>query len=668
MNKFQPFRYLKKYTTVIVAIFLLLTVALFVILQTMQSYTATVVIDYAYSGAENGLAPDNTELKVSDIYSSNVVSQAIRNLGLDEKNYPIDVVRQAIKVTEVEDDSVTAVNEALNEEGETSDLRATKYEVSYKIKSVMNSREAKAIAQALLEEILDVYFTEFSKTYINTVSVVNSTSTVNQGNYDYIEQVEILDSALTKTIESLQDRATASPGFYSPETGYSFSELANQFSLLYETKISQLYSYILRHRVTKDQNTLLNRYTERMQKDHQEQMQYAARVSEVEGIIAAYVEKLRESNNTAQSGLSINGGLVQNGNVLGDVESPNYSSEDDEWVAYDQTTEYELLLQDWINLSDQYNMSIIDEKYSQYVIDCFSGNDAAAIGYQQEVAQIANQSGENAEIAVSHEAIVADALQQELSANIYVEGTVPCTQQDIQYVENLIAEVVQETNALYELVSQSDQEYNEYLGAQYIQVFTSSYVTEGVNVLLYTAIGAILFLGIGCLGVIVIGRAGDMIEYIAFTDHLYRMPNRVACDRFIQKNKDKVLPVGFACIVFQVEDIDRLNQKLGRNGGDELLCRFAEILKSLLGEKKIFAGYNGGGMFMVFVRDVDKAELNTELDNVNALMDEAAKQVDVAFRYAVGSEVSSENGRRKIRELIGTASRQKEERNVGSTN
>lgn len=668
MNKFQPFRYLKKYTSVIVAIFLLLTVALFVVLKAIQSYTATVVIDYAYDGAENGLAPDNTELKVSDIYSSNVVSQAIHNLGWDEKDYPIDEVCQAIQVVKVEDDSVTAVNEALNEEGETSDLQPTKYEVSYKVKSTMNSKEAKAAAQELLEEILDVYFTEFSKNYINTVSVVNSTSTLNQGSYDYIEQVEILDTALSETIDNLEDRATTSPGFYSPQTGYSFSELANQFSLLYETKITQLYSYILRHRVTKDQNTLLNRYAERMQQDRQDQVQYAARVSEVEGIITAYVEKLRASNNTAQSGLSLNGSLVQNGNVLGDVESPNYNSQDDEWVAYDQTTEYELLLQDWIDLSDQYNESIVDERYSQYIISCFSGNDEATIAYQQEVGQITNQSGENAEIAVSHEAVVADAIQQELSAGVYVEGTLPCTQQDVEYVQNLIAEVIQDANALYDLVAQSDQEYNEYLGAQYIQIFTSSYVTENVNVLLYTAIGAILFLGIGCFGVIIIGRAGDMIEYIAFTDHLYRMPNRVACDRFIQKNKDKILPVGFACIVFQVEDIDRLNQKLGRNGGDALLCRFAEILKSLLTEKKDFAGYNGGGMFMLFAHDVERAELNTELDNVRALMDEAARQADVTFRYAVGSEIASENGQRKIRELIGAASRQKEDQDVGSTN
>ena len=40
----------------------------------------------------------------------------------------------------------------------------------------------------------------------------------------------------------------------------------------------------------------------------------------------------------------------------------------DRYVAYDQTTEYEQLLQNWIDISDVYNNSAIDEEYSQYAV------------------------------------------------------------------------------------------------------------------------------------------------------------------------------------------------------------------------------------------------------------------------------------------------------------
>lgn len=127
---------------------------------------------------------------------------------------------------------------------------------------------------------------------------------------------------------------------------------------------------------------------------------------------------------------------------MGKVESPNYKNEDDEYVAYDQTTEYEQLLQNWIDISDVYNNSAIDEEYSQYVIDCFTGNTEAVIRYQTEIAQrIArpekegddetdNASDSDMDITENAEVIDGDNAEK-----IYTEGTVPCSQQDIKYVE-----------------------------------------------------------------------------------------------------------------------------------------------------------------------------------------------------------------------------------------
>lgn len=663
MNKFRPIQYLKKYTFLIIALFVFLTLGMYMVLRSLQTYTATTIIDYVYGDAENGLAPDGTELDTTGIYSSSVISQALDNLGLDQGKYPIDSIRAEIKVQQIADEAVDAVNEAKNKEGETSDLQSTKYAISYKA----DSSNGADMARAVLDEIMDGYFTQFSKQFINTSSVVNSTSSVNQGSYDYIEQIELIDAALKDTVNSLDSRAKASPLFYSSGTGYSFNELVNEFSILQNTEVSSLYSYILKHRVTKDTDALVGKYKERVQSNKLLQEQNQARVGEVEGILEAYVEKLRKSDNTAQSQvIGADGDTTKKNNVLGEVESPNYKNEDDEYVAYDQTTEYEQLLQNWIDISDVYNNSAIDEEYSQYVIDCFTGNTEAVIRYQTEIAQrIArpekegddetdNASDSDMDITENAEVIDGDNAEK-----IYTEGTVPCSQQDIKYVEEKIKDIINRMNALYSVTNATDSEYNEYLGAEYIKVISSNHITEGINILLYTAIGAVLFLGLGCLGAIILGRVGDMIEYVAFTDHQFQISNRVACDRYINKYKEKILPANFSCLILQTLNQNDINHQLGRTGGDEILAYLSSCLRSLF-QENVFLGYNGSGQFMIFVQNGNYEELKSLINNLHILLNENMKEKKIVFKYTVGFAVSSKEEIYQLRDLISSAMKQRE--------
>lgn len=48
MNKFRPIQYLKKYTFLIIALFVFLTLGMYMVLRSLQTYTATTIIDYVY--------------------------------------------------------------------------------------------------------------------------------------------------------------------------------------------------------------------------------------------------------------------------------------------------------------------------------------------------------------------------------------------------------------------------------------------------------------------------------------------------------------------------------------------------------------------------------------------------------------------------------------------
>ena len=102
MKPFQVFRYIKKYQAVIIACSILAGVFFYWFANRyMQSYTASVAIEYSSSGADTGYAPDGSLIDTSEIYSSNIVTQAVENLGISRELVNIDAIRSAILVEEI---------------------------------------------------------------------------------------------------------------------------------------------------------------------------------------------------------------------------------------------------------------------------------------------------------------------------------------------------------------------------------------------------------------------------------------------------------------------------------------------------------------------------------------------------------------------------------------
>ncbi len=696
MKDFRPLSYIKRHVVSLILFFILMTAGLYVALSLLQTYTAQVTIEYVYNGADQGLAPDGTKLDTSEIYSSAVISRVLDNLHLDQKDHPIDTVRSAVLVEQVEDEEVETVKTALNEDGESSDLQSTKYTISYVV-DWKDGKQLQEMAQSVLDEILDVYFTLFSEKYINQSTLVNSISGLERTGYDYIEQVELIETALASTLEQLEARAELAPGFYSTETGYSYSDLEGEVRLLDRSRITPLLAYILNHQVTKDKGALLAKYGQRVKDQEFGQERYDIRIEEVENILDAYVEKLRVSNNTAQSEVitGSRAGLL-GGNVIGDVEYPDYLNAAGQWQPFDQTTEYEMLLQSWIDLSDSYDSSVVEAAYCQYVIDCFSGNDEAIETYQRSPARVTlrgEEAGERltadtaegedtadtAEKAeetagagaetdagggeaaagspVSYggaETVSVEKMERLLTgdSDIYVELPKTCTPEDIAYVEGQIESILVKMDELYAQIETTGSEFNDYIGAEYIRMLSSNHVIEGMNLPLYMAVGAVFFLVLGCFGVILLSRVGDMIEYLAYTDHRLRMPNRAACDRYIDRCKERILPSGFGCIYLQIVNQNEINRKLGREMGDEVLRIFAAGVRGLCSHGEDFAGYNGSGQFIVFLVDGGDGEMDRLNTDLEILLTERLAEKGVTLQYYIGISESRTDGQYRIRGLL----------------
>ena len=84
MKELDIFCYLKKYRRVIIALSVLAGAAFFLIAQFyIQQYTAMTVIEYTGLRASEGLSPDGSEIDTSEIYSVNLISQAMKALGIE---------------------------------------------------------------------------------------------------------------------------------------------------------------------------------------------------------------------------------------------------------------------------------------------------------------------------------------------------------------------------------------------------------------------------------------------------------------------------------------------------------------------------------------------------------------------------------------------------------
>ena len=152
MKQFHIAGYLKKYQFLIVILSLLAGLFFYVYMQRQQTYSATAVISYTNDGAEDGLAPDGSQIDVSEIYSSQVMSRVFERMGLNYDDHNLDELRSRVSINEIVSEEDKAVAEAKNEAGETVESKPTKYYVTFTAKRNDSDQPEKFARQVLDED------------------------------------------------------------------------------------------------------------------------------------------------------------------------------------------------------------------------------------------------------------------------------------------------------------------------------------------------------------------------------------------------------------------------------------------------------------------------------------------------------------------------------------
>ncbi len=628
MKELDVFRYLKKYRTAIISVSILAGVAFFLIAQLyIQQYTAVTVIEYTGSRAEEGLSPDGSDIDTTEIYATNLVSQAMKALGIEYTEATTDDIRMNIQVEPVITEEDLLVQQAKLDNGdEDYEIWPTRFVVSFNC----GVGSGKEYPRMVLNQILQEYAEYYGKNHVNTSLAANPVSDITSKGYDYLEMAEVMDETLDNIVEHLTDKNGWNADFRSSRTGCSFQDLLDEFEFIRDVEVRELLSEILEGRITKDRELLLNKYRNRNNNLEISNNAASFEIEKIRGIITSYENAMGEfSSNTttvSEDGTEeeSQGSLLQN-NVLPDVYDDWNRDDDGNWDSVDRTAEYDILLMKYIEDRTLYEHNLIDRDYNNYVISVFTG--APSVSSEQ-------------------------------------------AQQEIQEKIEKLADRINELQTVY---YETNDEYNEYLGASNIVMLSSVRVTERFPIFIFAVLIVVIFGVLGCAGAALFGRIEDFIEYYAFTSKVDGLPNRAKCDQFITVRESRPIPESFACIVFKLANLQTENARLGREAGDRMIKDFVNILTSVFAPSdKMFVGNNGAGQYLIFAENLEQEQVNAALFQIGVVFAQKSEECGYKIELQNGFACAGEEKCYYIRELLSiamkrvSAARTKEQETTGT--
>lgn len=621
MKKMNILSYIKKYRAMIVLVSIVMGALFVLFFDRRQTYTAQAVIRYTNEEAVTGLAPDGTEIDTSEIYSSEVMTRVFRELNLSYDENNMDEIRSGVEVKAILNEQEEAVQTALTEQGELPADKPTTYRVSYTVKK-HDVADAETFASQILNTMLKVYMETYAEQHVNKSDIPNTVSGVYDGDYDYIEMAEVLENSVESTTQELLKKVEIP--FRSSQTGYSFRDIRREFEMIQDIDISKVYAYVLDNTVTKDQDVLLSKYQNRIENTRLTNNAAQAEVDGVQEIINSYVKMMRESGNVNYTFEYILDEVYDNYYTIAGT-----GLEGDKRKNADIVTEYDTLMNKYVKERTDFDRALVEIAYNQYILSVYSGNsdssagitvqlvapDAAGEGAETTGAEEGNTAASAGETTVetagaSNEAGAVTVVNDETGSITFESGVGPVkTIVSSEEVQNtayqMVKELAQRINSLHEVLRVTNQEYNQYAGAENVSVATDVVVKAGMNIRLYAIMAVILFGMIGCVLAVVIGRLMDIFDFYVYVDKKLGVANRAGCDRYI-RSFTKLVPSGMICMAAKVTEIESKNKVYGREACDGMIKNFCEILRSVLPEDRAFIASNTVGQFVIFIESADK--------------------------------------------------------------
>lgn len=545
-------------------------------LSKQQYYYATMRIEYLNSKASEGLTPNGLKLKPEEIRASVIVSAALEETGLD---ISVDYVRNSLSIEGILTEEEKNRKEALLNKGEEYTLEPTNYQV----KLSLNSDFTEETVQSLLTAIVNQYMTWYGNQYVITRAKPGVLDPDILERYDYPIAMDMISEAIDNMLEYIY---ISGETFRSTQTGLSFYDLQTQLELLRDGKFEDVYVKAINSGITKDPELLKDYYSSVIAENTLYRAQKLLQVEEMDNLLKLYVSQMLD----AQDFSSSTGGTGSESSVSGSnsiILSSVYEIYDDDNNPVYSKNNYEVLIDTYAKyLADVYELEgKITE--CQHILESFSS--------------------------------VTEASNEKVQLSVHDE----------------IKSLIEQVNSIYNLVNIVGTEYNQSQVAQNIRVTSSARSAKGVNTKLYMALAAVLFLGVGCAGAIVLGRAGDLMDYVLYTDKVTGLPSRISCDEQIEKIAKLGALDTFSCVCLFVTNLGEINNRFGRETGNQMLAELGMILQ-ITAKSYGFIGYNNGNQFLCLLDNCTYEKARDMVDFIGFELEKSQGKVKPSIIAKIG--------------------------------
>lgn len=501
----------------------------------------------------------------------------------------IDSVRSNCYVEEVVPETQQKLNEALVEKGEDPSYVTDTYRVYF----IGNNDTGEDYAWNMLDAIIKNYYEFYAGKYVEEPLQGNGVSVLAEGNYDYVESTQVMEDSISEMLDYLLSKREDYPYFRSVDTGYTYNDLYRIYRLLYNYEIPGLYAAILSNAETNDSDLLVSRLT----KDCEDLQLYIENRQERSKSLKKLIDNYSIRNKEM---MDYHYQSAENGteSILKDVEYNHEHS--------NKETTYDGLIQEYVDLSIDVRQKTIEKEHKEYLLSVFENED-------------------------------------------HIQGQKTFSSEEIREKINHCANLA---NKYYQYVKDTGTELNRQLSANYLAMISSINVQPTVNIKLYLALAIILFVLVGGVGAVLLGRMLDFIDYFRYVDKIVQIPNRARCDVYISEWANKLLDENFACVALKMDSLSSLSNEYGREAGDEVLKDFAAILKSY-GDLYGFVGHNGSGVFYAFFPKCPPDKLDVILKAIGRQVEKYNNlNQGHTVHYISGKAVSSEDHIFEIRDLL----------------
>lgn len=571
MKDFQILRYIKRWKYLIILLMVLGLSSFYLYLSKQQYYYATMKIEYLNSKASEGMTPNGAKLNPEEMRAAVIVSSALEDIGLDIN---VDSVRNSLSIEGVLTEEEQNRKNALLNKGEEYELKPTNYQA----KLSLNSKYSEEVVQSLLTAIVNRYMTWYGNQYVITRAKPGILDADLLDKYDYIIVLDMISKAIYNMLEYININGET---FRSTQTGLSFYDLQTRLQWLRDVRLEDVYVKTINSGITKDPDLLTDYYSAVIAENTLLKEQKLVQVEEMEKLLKVYVSQMLGAQDFSNAANGTN-------------DSSNYIILSNVYEIYDENHD---------PVYSKNNYEELMDRYASYLSSVYS--------YEQKI--------KDSEYILQRLATVSEASSEKSQQAIHDE----------------ISALIDQVNSIYSQVDIVGTEFNQSQVAKNIRITTSAKSAKGVNIALYMALAAVLFLGIGCTGAIVLGRAGDLMEYVLYTDKVTGLPSRISCDEQIEKISKLGALDSFCCVCLFVTNLGEINNRMGRDVGNQMLAELGLILQ-ITAKQYGFIGYNNGNQFLCLLDNCVYEKAKDMLDFIGIELEKSQAAVKPSIVAKIG--------------------------------